>query len=130
MEQRQQKHEGPAPRGPMWIGWNDLVVKTNDPSGLLDSEAKFSTADKLSAFLDISLEQYVGTSRRAKYTSVRLEEPAARALLQLLSERFAQAPAWGGPPLTPPPPIEQQQQRAKAPNPAAQATSLRRTSNV
>jgi hypothetical protein len=91
MNQRQQKHEGPAPRGPMWIGWNDLVVKTNDPIGLLDSEAKFSTADKLSAFLDISLEQYVGTSRRAKYTSVRLEEPAARALMQLLSERFAKA---------------------------------------
>ena len=84
---RTQKHEGPAPR-PHWDGWTDLVVETRDYTGHLASETKFATADKF-GFLDITLEEYVGISRRAKRTSVRLEEPAARALLQLLTERFA-----------------------------------------
>ena len=41
------------------------------------------------AFLDLSIEEYTGLSRRAKYTSVRLDEEAARELHAILSAKFA-----------------------------------------
>jgi hypothetical protein len=46
-------------------------------------------------FLDISIEEYTGVSRRAKFTSARLEEEAARRLFELLAAKFAKATGSG-----------------------------------
>lgn len=73
-----QRHNGPRAAA---HNWTELDVETRNQYDEVTSQTRFRSRE---GFVDISLEEYVGISRRAKYTSVRLEEPAALALLDLL----------------------------------------------
>jgi hypothetical protein len=64
-------------------GWTEFEVRSMDYAGRTNSLARIR-AHEGSAFLDISIEEYTGETRRAKYTSVRLESAAARKLYEAL----------------------------------------------
>lgn len=82
---RTQVMRGPA--RPASGGWTELTVITRDSSGLLESEAVLRAKDD-TGYLDLALTEYSGVSRRAKLTSARLDEPAARALFEMLAAKF------------------------------------------
>lgn len=70
-------------------GWTETVISTLNRYGQTENE----TAIRSRAgwrFIDISITEYVGIKRRAKLTSVRLEEEAARALLAALGPLFGE----------------------------------------
>lgn len=77
----------PANEKPAMYGWRQMEVRTEESHNpdLLKSKTIIAGTG---TFVDIHLEEYVGVSRRAKYTSVRLEEEAARELLRLLKLQF------------------------------------------
>jgi len=72
-------------------GWTQFEVATLDYSGRTDSRTRIR-AHEDHPFVDIAIEEYTGETRRAKYTSVRLEEAAARKLYEALG-RSLKAPA-------------------------------------
>lgn len=69
-------------------GWTEMSVHSKDTSDELASITRIKSRDG-AAFLDLSIEEYTGLSRRAKYTSVRLDEESARELHAILSAKFA-----------------------------------------
>lgn len=71
--------------GPDWAALEVLTCVSYGDE--LASKAIVRTKEG-ATFVDISIEEYTGTTRRAKYTSVRLEEDAARALYEQLRARF------------------------------------------
>lgn len=83
---REQKHTTPRPL--YGAGWTELEVVTTDAVGQRESRVTIRSrtgeidqaAARPAPFVDVAIEEYVGTTRRAKYTSVRLEEAAAREL--------------------------------------------------
>ena len=77
-----EKHSTSAPD---WIKFEIETIERN--GNRLDSRATVQTA-KGSTWVDLSIEEYTGESRRAKYTSVRLEEEAARRLFEVLAAKF------------------------------------------
>jgi hypothetical protein len=72
--------------------WTEIEVRSLDTSGdHLASTTRMRSKEGV-AVLDVSIEEYTGMSRRAKFTSVRLGEAAARELYALLSAKFGTAP--------------------------------------
>lgn len=90
MQHSQTITAGPQDK-PSWEHWTELEIRTYNGSAEPASRVRFE-GHKEWKTLDVKLEEYVGISRRAKYTSVRLDEAGARALLQLLQLQFG-APA-------------------------------------
>lgn len=76
-------------------GWTEFEVLTSSTGAGLDSRAIVRTKDD-SMFVDLAIEEYTGISRRAKYTSVRLEAEAARRLYEALAVKFGPATAQSG----------------------------------
>ena len=72
-------------------GWTEMSVHSKDTCDELASITRIKSRDG-AAFVDLSIEEYTGLSRRAKYTSVRLDEEAARELHAILSAKFAKPP--------------------------------------
>ena len=70
-------------------GWTEFEVLTSSSAGL-DSRTNVRTRND-ALFVDFSIEEFTGISRRAKHTSVRLEEEAARRLYAALSVKFGTA---------------------------------------
>jgi hypothetical protein len=70
-------------------GWTEFEVATTERCSLLLQDRVVMRTPHDAAFLDLSIEQYVGTSRRSKFTSARLESEAARVLYNMLAKHFA-----------------------------------------
>mgnify|MGYP005609522645 FL=1 len=70
--------------------WSVLKVDTRE-SWDESKTANYTTVrvSDTGSFVDIGIEEFTGETRRAKLCSVRLEEPAARALFEQLRNRFA-----------------------------------------
>ena len=61
-------------------GWTETEIRTLNRYGQAENETTIRS--RLGwKFVDVSITEYVGIKRRAKLTSVRLEEEGARALL-------------------------------------------------
>lgn len=69
-------------------GWTEMLVHSKDTCDELASITRIKSREG-AAFVDLSIEEYTGLSRRAKYTSVRLDKEAARELHAILSAKFA-----------------------------------------
>jgi hypothetical protein len=69
-------------------GWTEFSVKTCTTQRELESIVLVRATKSSAPFVDVSIEEYVGISRRAKLTSVRLQENAARRLYALLAAKF------------------------------------------
>jgi hypothetical protein len=74
--------------------WTEITVRSLDTCGELASTTRVRSKNG-AAFLDVSIEEYTGMTRRAKFTSVRLDEPAARELYALLAAKFSEASVKG-----------------------------------
>jgi hypothetical protein len=72
-------------------GWTEITALSTNTSGELSSTARVRTKEGTS-FIDLSIEEYAGMSRRAKFTSVRFDEEAARAMHLMLCEKFGKQP--------------------------------------
>lgn len=77
-------------------GWESFGVSTR-VRGEVESRCELRTptqtlSDGGTPFLDISITEYVGVSRRAKFCSVRLQEQAIRKLYAVLHAKFGGAP--------------------------------------
>jgi hypothetical protein len=73
-------------------GWTEFSVQTV-AHGQMENVATIKTTKDAAPFVDIAIEEYTGVSRRAKLTSVRLQEAAARRLYDALAVKFG---AQGG----------------------------------
>jgi hypothetical protein len=82
----EQKHAGPQPK-PHYEGWTEIIVHTNDSGGQPQSRIEIRSNPFNS--LDFSIDEWPGMGKRTKFTSFRLEEPAARALYAQLQARYA-----------------------------------------
>lgn len=70
-------------------GWTETEVRTMEAWDESLIASKVSIRSKNDAkFVDLFLEEYTGESRRAKLTTVRLEEPAGRALYAQLKKLY------------------------------------------
>lgn len=69
--------------GGRWTEFELLTGRSDD----LDSRTTVRSPDD-AEFFDISIEEYTGISRRAKFTSVRFEGDAARLLYEVLKAKF------------------------------------------
>jgi hypothetical protein len=75
-------------------GWTEFeVASVGHDNEILSRVGVRSPND--APFVDISIEEYTGVSRRAKFSNARLEEEAARRLFDLLAAKFAEAPEAG-----------------------------------
>ncbi|CAB3753970.1 hypothetical protein [Paraburkholderia humisilvae] len=72
---------------PNWEGWTEMTVISRDLHGQINSKTVIRSKDGTN-FLDVAIEEYTGLTRRMKYSTVRLEDEAARALHGMLSARF------------------------------------------
>ena len=73
-------------------GWSETVVSTLNRYGQTENETTIRSRDGW-PFVDISITEYVGIKRRAKLTSVRLEEEAARELFAVCRALFGEGAA-------------------------------------
>ena len=71
-------------------GWTELDVQTV-AHGQMESRTTIKATKGAEPFVDIAIEEYTGTTRRAKMTSVRLQEEAARKLYAALAIKFGGA---------------------------------------
>lgn len=76
-------------------GWKSFTATTR-ARGEVESQCELRTPSKALTdggppFLDISITEYVGISRRAKLCGVRLQEPALRKLYEVLHAKFGNA---------------------------------------
>lgn len=71
-------------------GWTELDVQTV-AHGQMESRTTIKATKDSKPFVDIAIEEYTGTTRRAKLTSVRLQESAARKLYEALAVKFGSA---------------------------------------
>ena len=78
------------PKSTLGHGWTEFEVLSINQYNELDSKTTIRTPE-VTPFLDISIEEYTGKTRRLRYTSVRLEEEAARKLYEALAAKFASA---------------------------------------
>lgn len=76
--------------------WSEFCVTTRTPGDEVESRTLVRATKDRVAFLDLSIEEYVGISRRAKLTSVRLEEDAMRRLYEVLAVKFDAHPRARG----------------------------------
>lgn len=67
--------------------WAQATVLSRNGNGELTSTTRLASKND-SKFLDVSIEEYTGITRRAKYTHVRLGEEASRELFLLLKKKF------------------------------------------
>lgn len=67
-------------------GWREITVRTFERWDETKIASKAVLKTNTSGFVDILLEEYTGESRRAKLTSVRLENEAAQVLFQMLRD--------------------------------------------
>lgn len=68
-------------------GWTETEIRTLNRYGQAENETTIRS--RLGwKFIDISTTEYVGIKRRAKLTSVRLEDEGARALLAICRALF------------------------------------------
>lgn len=67
--------------------WTELDVQTV-AHGQMESRTMIKATKDAEPFVDIAIEEYTGTTRRAKMTSVRLQEDAARRLYDVLAVKF------------------------------------------
>jgi len=70
-----------------WVDFSATTIEHDQ----IESIARIRTTVTEEPFVDISIEEFTGKTRRAKYTSVRLEEEAARRLYELLKLKFERA---------------------------------------
>jgi hypothetical protein len=68
--------------------WTEMTIVSRDYQGEVSSRTVLRSRND-DDFVDFSIEEYTGMSRRAKLCNVRLEGPAARAVYALLAEKFA-----------------------------------------
>lgn len=78
-------HEGSTEHG-----WKEFEVVSYGGDDYVSSRTRVRS-NAATPSLDISIEEFTGITRRAKYTSVRLEEAAARRLYETLHEKFGGA---------------------------------------
>jgi hypothetical protein len=71
---------------PNWERFN--VECWNQGSVWIDKRIAIRATKDADLFVDISIEEYTGETRRAKYTSVRLDEEAALRLFSILQAKF------------------------------------------
>lgn len=69
-------------------GWTEMTVFTRNMYDELTSKTVIRVKRDCD-FLDLSIEEYTGTTRRAKRTDVRLQKDAALALFKTLSTHFS-----------------------------------------
>lgn len=67
-------------------GWRQITVRTFERWDETKIASKVVLKSNTSGFVDIWMEEYTGESRRAKLTSVRLENEAAQVLFQMLRD--------------------------------------------
>lgn len=82
-----QRFVGPCNGGVLSSNREVYVENRDTANRYRESQATFDWHPKAHS-LDVTIEEQVGTSRRTKHTSFRVEEPAARALYALLHEHF------------------------------------------
>lgn len=71
--------------------WQELEVLTTEGYGDKLASKTIVRSRDTAKFVDFWIEEYTGTSRRAKLCSVRLQEDAARAMYQQLHRLFGGA---------------------------------------
>lgn len=62
------------------LGWKEISIVTVGADGRTENETTIRTRAGF-RFVDLSITEYTGLSRRAKLTTVRLDDEAGRALL-------------------------------------------------
>lgn len=67
-------------------GWREITVRTPESWDEMKVASRTTIKTNTSGFVDILMEEYTGESRRAKLTSVRLENEAAQVLFQMLRD--------------------------------------------
>jgi hypothetical protein len=67
-------------------GWREITVRTFESWDDAKIKSRTTLKTNTSGFVDILMEEYTGETRRAKLTSVRLENEAAQVLFQMLRD--------------------------------------------
>jgi hypothetical protein len=67
-------------------GWREVTVRTYESWDETALQSKTVIKTNTSGFIDIWLEEYTGKTRRAKLTSVRLDNEAAQVLFKMLRD--------------------------------------------
>jgi hypothetical protein len=71
------------------LGWKEISIVTVGTDGRTQNETTIRTRAGF-PFVDLSITEYAGLSRRAKLTTVRLDDEAGRALLAACQAAFGQ----------------------------------------